>query len=540
MDSLAAASREIDRTAEIDGLSIRVYFWSRNPLVLAGVAAVILGIGLGIGRWLEAAPGESMETPVQLLRAELQQPQPDSGKVFEQLGETSGALELLLMESAAGVQSWIQKSKLSAADKSVAVAYCESRNSYGDEPSADLLWYAHQRRPLSHSNELIGDLHASAKKLDEAISYYEREAASPTAATARGKLIDLYLEKKNFAAADHLLATPLYEQQRTPMRTITLATAAHRWGDLLRPILELEKDLFQPAPMLLAAVAGLVWINVSLQAIQPARLVCFRTVVPLLAIAMGMVSTFPTLLASEWQGEMWGLTEGKGVIGDVLYFVAGVGVREEVMKLLCFVPFIPVLLARGSRLEMLMIAGFVGLGFAIEENLQYFKEYGALAAFVRFLTANFFHLALTGTIGLSLCEAILTPRRWWVFPVTFIVMVLAHGFYDVLASAGGISVFRLMVNLIFVLVSLYFFRRLRPLRDPATDQLNIAATLVAGLAILLSYIFVCAAREAGFVAAVALLLVEFVGLCMVCYMFYWQLGEALSGEKEQLRPSYYG
>lgn len=539
MESTATTIEGIDRSAHIDGFSIRLYFWSRNPLVLATVAIVILGIGLALGHWLGTNTADAMVAPIHALRTELQQPQPDSAKVFEQLGGSSGEIEMLLASSS-GVQDWIRKSKLSDADKSVAVAYCDSRSTYGDEPSADLLWYAHQLRPLLHANELVGDLHLSAKNLDSALVYFEREGANPAAGSARAKLIDIYLEKKNFAAADRLLATPLYEKQRTPERTIALATAAHRWSDLIRPILVLEKDLFQPAPMLLAAVAGLVWIIVSLQAIQPSGLVCFRTVVPLLAVVAGMMSTFPTLIAGEWQGEMWGLVAGTGVVGDILFFVAGVGVREEVMKMLFFVPFIPVLLARQSRLEMLMIAGFVGLGFAIEENLQYFKQYGALAALVRFLTANFFHFALTGTIGLSLCEAIMTPRRCWVFPVTFVVMVLAHGLYDVLASAGGISIFRLIVNLIFVLVSLFFFRQLRPLRDPATDQLNIAATLVVGLAILLSYVFVCAAREVGFVAAIALLLVEFIGFCMVCYMFYWQLGEGLSGKKEELRPSYYG
>lgn len=541
MEPAAVATPAIDRSAEIDGFAIRLYFWSRNPLVLAGMAAFILALALGIGRWLESSEPPSQRGPLQLLRAELEQSQPDSEKVFTYLStphaEASVALAAL---SYSAVGEWVQRSKLSDADKSVAAAYCESRETFGDEPAADLLWLAHQPRPLAHANELIGDLYASSKNTAKARDYYEREAGRLDAASARGKLVDLHLETKNFAAAGRLLDDPLYAQARTPERTIQLATAQHHWGDLLPPLLVIERDLFLPLPMLLAAVAGFVWIAVALQAIQPPRLFCFRTIVPFLAIVAGMASTFPTLLAGEWQGEMWGLRPDRGIVGDLLFFVAGVGLREELMKLLFFVPFIPLLLMRGSRLEMLMIAGFVGLGFAIEENLQYFKQYGATAAFVRCLTANFFHLALTGSIGYALCTAILEPRRCWVFPATFAGMAVAHGLYDILASAGGIPFFHLLVMLVFVLVSLFFFRQLRPLRDAATDQLNIAATLVAGLAILLGFIFVCAAREIGFAPSIALLLIEFVGLCMVCYMFYWQLGEALSGHKEEIRPSYYG
>ena len=51
------------------------------------------------------------------------------------------------------------------------------------------------------------------------------------------------------------------------------------------------------------------------------------------------------------------------------------------------------LLMRNSRLEMIVVAGCVGLGFAVWENLSYFAQYGSAVAFPRFLTANFFHFA---------------------------------------------------------------------------------------------------------------------------------------------------
>ena len=51
LDSL----QQIDRTQNIDGWNVRIYFLSRNPRVLALVALVLLLIGFGLA-WLMQKP----------------------------------------------------------------------------------------------------------------------------------------------------------------------------------------------------------------------------------------------------------------------------------------------------------------------------------------------------------------------------------------------------------------------------------------------------------------------------------------------------
>ena len=82
-----------------------------------------------------------------------------------------------------------------------------------------------------------------------------------------------------------------------------------------------------------------------------------------------------------------------------------IGLREEALKLLLFVPLIPFLLNRDD-LEILTVAGLVGLGFALEENINYFQASAGLSAVGRFATANFLHIALTAMCGLTLTRAI--------------------------------------------------------------------------------------------------------------------------------------
>ena len=75
----------IDPAQEIDGLGIKLYFWSRSPYVLAGLAAVILALAAGVGWWLRAPDGFSNARPGQAFIDELDKPQPDMARVLDLL-----------------------------------------------------------------------------------------------------------------------------------------------------------------------------------------------------------------------------------------------------------------------------------------------------------------------------------------------------------------------------------------------------------------------------------------------------------------------
>ena len=542
---------EIDRAQEIDGLAIKLYFWSRNPYVLAGLAAVILSIAAGLGWWLQAPESLSHARPGEAFIDELDKPQPDMTRVLELLAGFQRQQASESRRSFGDVQfssasERIRRSGLSADDKTVAVAYAESVLTYDGEPSADLLWHAHQVHPLPRANELVADLHAAAKATEKARQYYERELRfAPEAGAARVKLIDLFHERRDYAAIERALADPAFKTQQSPQLALQVAVAGHRWGDLPRPITAIWRGFLTPLPLALAAVAGLVWLVIVLQLGQPQGLVCFRTAVPLLAVVAGMASTWATLCAVYWQDEMWGLKNSGEIFGDAAYFIAGVGVREELVKLAFFLPFVPLLLVRKNRLETIITAGCVGLGFAAAENLIYFASAGPAAAFGRFLTANFMHAAMTGLIGLAFCDALAQPlKKGWVFLATLPAVILVHGLYDLILSLPVGSVkekagLACLAGMIFILLTLFFFHQLRPLRDGATDQVNIAAILIAGLSLLTGVIFVCAAHQLGFAVAVVCLLLQVFVLGMIAYMFYWQLGEGLSAAAQvEEKPIY--
>ncbi len=523
--------QKIDRTTQIDGWNVRLYFLSRNPRVLTLITLVILLLGVGIA-WLVQKPLQEVLGPqfkATDLQAELAKPQPAVASVVEMLPK---AAAMLVDE----VPEWITASQLSETEKLVTNAIWTSFQE-GDEPTADLLYYAHYVRPLRFANEAVGDQYSKEGDLTRAAQYFRRESAFPDARSAREKLIAIVLDQRDKTTFRSLAADPVFASDFRPLHRLYFAALERRWADVVGPLQQLQAALFQPVPVALAVVAGIAWLLVALQSLQPQALVCFRTLAPLVAVVAGMISTFPTLISGVWMEEVAGLRDSNDMVDNFLFYMGSVGPREELIKLLFALPFMPLALIRKSRLEALMLSGCVGLGFATWENVHYFSEYGSAVAFPRFLTANFFHLALTGLNGLAFYDLLRNPQsRFFPFIGTFLATIVAHGAYDFLASVPELPILVIGSMIAFMLVSLVFFRKLRDLRDAATDQFCIAGTFVIGISILASTIIVLASREIGLALALASFAITGFGMIMVGYMFYWQLGEGLSPEESAARP----
>jgi RsiW-degrading membrane proteinase PrsW (M82 family) len=531
--------QKIDRSQHIDGWNVRLYFLSRNPTFLFCASLVILLIGFA-GAWCFQKPLDAVlqqeDFKLEALKEELAREIPDADIVLEMLPR---AARLWLEDVPA--DQWIESSKLPQTEKMVAIAYWTSlRLEDGFEPSADLLYYAYYVNPLRHANELIGDHYLAQKDFAKAVTYYQREAKFPDASRARGKLVAAAITKRDRTALRALADNPAYEKEFRPEHRLYFAAQERRWPDMVLPLKEIQSRLVEPIPIALAGIAGLVWLIISLQAIQPPGIFSFRVILPMLGVVAGMASTFPTLLSGLWMEEMFGLRHSGEIVDDFLFFMLSVGPREEVAKLVFFLPFVPILLFRKSRLEMLITAGCVGLGFAVWENLIYFKQFGSAVAFPRFLTANFFHLALTGLNGLAFCDLLRNPVRGFLPLIgTFVLTVAAHGAYDTLASLEHLRIMMLGAMIIYMLVALWFFRKLRTLRDGSTDQFSIGATFVIGISLLASTILVLASREIGFIPTMVVFAIVGFGMIMVSYMFYWQLGEGMSEEEEAPLTPYY-
>jgi RsiW-degrading membrane proteinase PrsW (M82 family) len=515
--------KKIEPAHEFAGWRFNVYFWSRSPQVLSIAAGIIVSIGLTVAWFASPLAPEAGQTSTReaAVSAELAKPRPDLGKI---LGILDGAAAFGTDRESFDEQ--VEESKLDNAGKLVLSARVHGIMWGLDEPAAGLFYYADCLHPLPFANELIGDFYAKGDEPDKAAPYYEREARFFDSAPARAKLVEILLDSKDIAGTRRIAADPVLLGSLTFEERIEMLSRLHRWRELARPMIAWEESLWKPEPVVVALVAGLGWLAIMLQAIQPRSAICFRTVMPVMAVLSGAASALLALFALCWQEQAMGLRESNNLFHGFAFFLLSVGPREELAKLICFLPFVPFLLARRRPLESFLIAGCVGLGFAINENLVYFAQTDPSIAFGRFLTSNFFHLSLTALSGLAFVEMLENPvKKTAPFLGTLLLLILAHGLYDALMP---IVLFGFSISMIiFMVVALFFFRRLAVLRDSVTDQFSMAATFVAGVSVLAAVIVVAASMQLGFYRGLGCLVSSAFGIGMAAMMFYLQLTDGM-------------
>lgn len=304
-------------------------------------------------------------------------------------------------------------------------------------------------------------------------------------------------------AADWMLRHALHQAEDRNREPLRKAREDRRVWDAAHPALRLdaaaelrdgvamagaalEMDFLDASPgMLLVGLAtAAVWFGIVAQFAGFGR---GQWLLYGAAILLGMVSATAALVGSVVQEEILGtVVEREDLAGGLIHYVAGVGLREEALKLLFFLPLLPWLLRRGKAIDALAAAGLVGLGFALSENLGYFHLEGEGVAIGRLLTSNAFHVALTGCAGFALFRTLWFRGGGWDEALaTFLAVVAAHGLYDsfialpALAADLGIG-----SAIILALVSWRYFDLTASHFRPSGFRLPVLAVFVLGTALL--------------------------------------------------------
>lgn len=150
-----------------------------------------------------------------------------------------------------------------------------------------------------------------------------------------------------------------------------------------------------------------------------------------------------------------------GEIGnDLLFCFAGIGIIEELVKL---IPFLVILHFTGiikKPIDYLVVASASGLGFAFFENLMYIANYGLDVIHSRALTASVSHMACSAMVAYGfVLYKFRWPNRWWLIPLFFLLASAAHGFYDfwlLNESVHSLSILTLLFYLSEILIYISF------------------------------------------------------------------------------------
>lgn len=380
-----------------------------------------------------------------------------------------------------------------------------------------------------YANYALGRIEAKRRNYLVAARYFEREGREPEAFESRFRAVATYVKARDFEQLQALAQDPLYREFFNPYVSLKIASAKRDWAAILRlsPLVQLES--YTTIGVAMALIVGLSWAFFIGHLAEWPRFWSWSTMLAVAAIICGILSTTVTLYLITLEEDVLKITLGEDPVHIVLYFVAGVGLREEVSKLLLFLPLIPILLRRDHELEVLAIASLVGLGFAIEENTGYFARSAATSAGGRFLTASFMHMALTGVSGLSLYRAFRLGTRGlneflWVFPVC----IIAHGAYDAFMAIPGISDGGYVSMIVFVAFCYLYFDRANQLRDNVRMTISLTGAFVLGTAVVLAALFGYVMATLGVAAGIAFALSELIGCGVLILMFLRIFNEPLS------------
>jgi len=278
----------------------------------------------------------------------------------------------------------------------------------------------------------------------------------------------------------------------------------------------------------LSSIAGCCWFVFLWQAMKTPGLRTLRLWCALGAIVLGVLSIWPTHFLSLWQEYAWNLHDSDELVPGVRFYVLGVGLPEELAKLLCVLPLMPIFLRLRDELTVLLVSGCVGLGFAITENVNYFAGSGGMAAMGRFLTANPFHFTLTGLAGLMLFRGLRSPQAWGPYALGFLgMLVFAHGLYDAFIVVPALAEYSLFSMIIFALVVYQFFHELRELRPSKGDTISLSATFLCGVSVLTAATFVYLSATLGMEVAFDTLASGVTGLAVMVYLFLREMPETM-------------
>ena len=327
-----------------------------------------------------------------------------------------------------------------------------------------LLKYSEEER---YRNEFIGDLYAHSSNFEKATEFYQAELSHyPNSTYSARSAIIAALWSGNRTVARELITRPGAKQLFRFYDLMSFQADARAWGPLFFSSVKHDYRQIISVFCLPALFTGLVWFLILTNFWQFNRT---RLAMSLAAVGLGMISTTLTLYAVMIQERSFGFTENPNdtELYQLIFWVSGVGLREETLKLICFLPLAFWCARRKNDLEAFILAALVGLGFAIQENIGYFSDsLYEHAALTRLLTANPLHFSLTGLVGFYAYRMIVRKFYGWEeFLAVYILAVVLHGIYDAVLSIPGWEDYSIL-TIVFIAILIYrFFDPLKKMMD---------------------------------------------------------------------------
>jgi RsiW-degrading membrane proteinase PrsW (M82 family) len=319
---------------------------------------------------------------------------------------------------------------------------------------ADLRW----------RDEFIGDLYVKKGEHERGLEYYLSAADKENHSDySLRSAIALAHYNEDSPLLRELLGDTKFKNSISPAARIDYYSYLRDYPRLGLAILRSDANSWLSPYLIPALFTALVWglILNSFWVSSRAR-IAMSLIAFLLGVFSATMTLFAVVIQESIQGFVWSTTDTD--ISQFLYFLVGVALREETLKLLCFVPLLGWILKRNEPVEALILAGMVGLGFAVNENIGYFQRSpgDSLISWIRLLTANPLHFSLTGVAGFYLARMVRRKGHGMEeFLIAFIGVVFAHGIYNSVISIDAFLEYAPLTTILVAAIAYQYFDRLK-------------------------------------------------------------------------------
>jgi protease PrsW len=379
---------------------------------------------------------------------------------------------------------------------------------------------AEQEPPLAWHNHALAREAGRQHEMDEAAKRYEREGlAFPERSADIDHAVALWIATGAWDHVRERLQDPRVAAATEPLTKYRLAVHDNDWKNAARWLVDGWRPRLKAASLVMTGIAALAWGFFCARLGKLGERVRRRLPLYVLAFALGVLSVVPTVCLIAVEEAKLRLVETGDPMRDILFFVFGMGLREEASKLLLFVPLLPLLRRWGDRLDVLVCGALVGLGFAAEENLGYLASGDLHTGLGRFLTANFLHMAMTAILAAALDDFIRDREKHGAdFSRTTVMVVAMHGAYDFLLSHDeyGGSYFAMAV--FFFLVKM-FLTAVDHARRKADRGLTLTQAFVLSLAVVTGTSAVYAVASVGPAQGALVMTEGLLGVAILIYCF---------------------
>jgi RsiW-degrading membrane proteinase PrsW (M82 family) len=149
-------------------------------------------------------------------------------------------------------------------------------------------------------------------------------------------------------------------------------------------------------------------------------------------ILFSAVCVLPVWLLYDTYRYLFEFELNGNVLNDFLYCVFGIGVIEELVKIIPFLIILRFTKVINEPIDYIMYASLSALGFAFVENFGYFEDGSINIIHSRALTASVAHMIFTSVIayGLILAKYKYKKNTFLFFIGFFFIAAFMHGFYD--------------------------------------------------------------------------------------------------------------